>query len=68
MTNEQAIGYATCAVWAMFRDESREPMAIISNEDFTKLIREVRDEMDYQFDVLTEKEVESKSDRIMKEL
>jgi len=68
MTNNQAKDYATCALWAMYRDQGREPEGKISDKDLSKLIHAVRFEMEYQFDVLTEAEAESKGNKILRKL
>ena len=57
MTNKQAMDYATVAINNIYKDK-------ISGPKLKELIIKVREEMYWQFDVLTEKEAEDAADKI----
>jgi hypothetical protein len=70
MTNEQAKGYMTCALYAIYRDKGRTDYGKhkASDKKLRELIKEIRSEMNWQFDTLTEQEAEERGDRIMNSL
>lgn len=70
MTNEQAKGYVTCALYAIYRDKGRTDYGKhkFTDKKLQELIKEIRDEMSYQFDMLTEQEADERGDRIMNSL
>lgn len=70
MTNEQAKGYVTCALYAIHRNKGRQGYGRhrATDKQLRELIKEVRDEMHWQFDVLTEEETEERGDHILNQL
>lgn len=70
MNNEQAKGYLTCALYSIYRDKGRTDYGKhkATDKKLYELIKEVRSEMSYQFDMLTEQEAEERSERIMDKL
>ena len=57
LTNKQAMDYATVAINNIYKGE-------ISGPKLKELIIKVREEMYWQFDVLTEEEAEKIADKI----
>lgn len=70
MTNEQAKGYLTCALYAIYRDKGRTDYGKhkATDQKLRELIKEIRSEMSYQFDMLAEQEAEERGDRIISRL
>lgn len=70
MTNWQAKGYLTCAVYAIYRDNDRTDFGkyTATDQELKDLLSEIREEMDYQFDILTEEEAEDRGGEIMRML
>ena len=57
VTNKQAMAYATVAINNIYKDK-------ISDTKLREIIQKIREEMYWQFDVLTEKEAEDAADEI----
>jgi hypothetical protein len=70
MTNEQAKVYAICALYSMYRDKDRRGYGehTATDKELHDLLQELRDELHWQLDVLTEEEAEEKGDRILIDL